>query len=190
MSSSLLFLLSLCLSLSHSILLYQDFSLVSFGHTKECFQFAILSFESCRQLFVRSKCSVMRYENKICSLHDHTAHDFQIQQQREERDKEREENEHEKSIILWKSNVSLSTHSAPFSSLSATTKYRKCMKSQVDEIENFSSLPRLGIVISVTSEWVTSHQAGVMSLTSNFECYAKAHNYSFVSVFLVSNNFP
>lgn len=48
-------------------------------------------------------------------------------------------------------------------------------------LQRWLSLPRLGIVMAVTIDWMRSNQAEVRSLADNWACYAKTHNYTFVS---------
>ena len=45
--------------------------------------------------------------------------------------------------------------------------------------DNYKDLPRLGIVMSVTTSWASTHIAGLEAVTANFRCYAALHNYSF-----------
>lgn len=205
--------------------LYQDTSHEVFhGHTSSCFEYSLLSYQSCLQLFLSSSavsCSYMKYSNQICSLHNHnhpsflmttkhsshphlsdmesnsialphhqiTAATAAAAEQEEDGD---ERNNKEGIIILTKlSNLSTSTplSSNSYQQLFAIKKYRKCLekkKNQEEIVAKFLSLPKLAIVISVTSEWVQQHEGGVKSLTSNFQCYAQVHNYSFVSLSSIS----
>jgi hypothetical protein len=165
-----------------SFFLYQETRRVHGGHSSECFAFAILSYESCKQLFLRSlTCSYLQYEKKICSLHDHRLSDFTLHDGVIQRDYGEME-----TIVLTKLNhtSSLVPPLSQVSPVSAIQRYRKCLKKRQPQLEGFDHLPRLGIVISMTLEWAQTHEAGVNSLTSNFECYALVHNYSFVRLSL------
>jgi hypothetical protein len=48
-------------------------------------------------------------------------------------------------------------------------------------LAHWLKLPRLGIIMAVTSDWVSTFQSEINSLVDNWECYARAHNYAFVS---------
>jgi hypothetical protein len=48
-------------------------------------------------------------------------------------------------------------------------------------LHHWLTLPRLGIVMAVTSDWLNTNRKEINSLVDNWECYARTHNYNFVS---------
>ena len=48
-------------------------------------------------------------------------------------------------------------------------------------LHNWLALPRLGIIMAVTSDWVKDHALEMASIVNNWKCYAITHNYAFVS---------
>ena len=97
--------------------LYQDTSDILQGHSRECFSFAILSFESCKQIFLKLNCSHLKYQNKVCSLHNKDLKDFQqlLTHVTE-------------TIILTKSKETTTAVVMPNLGISATRKYQKCIR--------------------------------------------------------------
>jgi hypothetical protein len=45
----------------------------------------------------------------------------------------------------------------------------------------WNDLPLLGLVMTVTHDWMAANQQEVDAVVSNFNCYADVHNYKFVS---------
>jgi hypothetical protein len=148
------------------------------GHTRQCFTSAVISFESCRQLLYRSNtCSSLSYKDMKCSLHDHTRLNFK---------KSTTTPGVSGPLVYTKEDVrstSLSPHEAcsQHGFKSAFVKFEQCVAGELEpEPAGPELLPRLGIVISVTKHWALTHKADIASVTSNFECYAAAHNYTFL----------
>jgi hypothetical protein len=52
---------------------------------------------------------------------------------------------------------------------------------QSPSLNDWLNLPPLGIVMAVTVDWVQHNQHELDRITDNWKCYAKTHNYSFVS---------
>jgi hypothetical protein len=151
------------------------------GHTKECFKSAMISFETCRQLLYHSgSCFALSYKDKHCALHDRTNSNFKSYIPVATQD--------ESTAIVFSKEVIVSTTSSPVACgdqgfQSALSKFMKCVDSPSDHqlsADQFRKLPKLGIVISVTSHWAQTHKAAIASITSNFECYAAAHKYVFM----------
>ena len=159
------------------------------GHSRECFASRVLSFESCRQLLFYSKtCTALSYSEKKCSLHDDTRENFK---------KYLSYPSHLAPLLYTKeslipSDLSSQSLCATKSFEPALQKFRKCvfLDNNVSTISKneIATLPLLGIIISVTSHWVHTHKAAMASITSNFECYAAAHDYVFV--FNVMDDMP
>ena len=49
-------------------------------------------------------------------------------------------------------------------------------------VSSWQELPLLGLVMSVTKDWLEANRHEVNAVTSNFHCYCRAHNYTFVSI--------
>lgn len=136
------------------------------GHNTYCQSNKPINYEACRTLFLNTpECSVMSYENKMCSFHDSFHNSFYY-------------GNISSGIVFTK--IIKKTFS-----LSPLERYRKCiaMIAKRPIMKGNYHLPKLGIIVSVTKSYILSHRAGIESVVSNLNCYANAHNYSFVRVF-------
>lgn len=135
------------------------------GYSFECFKTKPMSFGTCRLLLAGSHtCIAMSYVRSLCSLHDQMARFL---------------NKSSGGIVIIRQSVdiSFSRETVP----SPMKKFYTCSKAVQVPTESVMTvqLPRLAIVVSITSSWKGSHEAGVAAMTSNFKCYAAVHNYSF-----------
>jgi hypothetical protein len=138
---------------------------------RKCMSEIPVSFESCRFMLANSElCDVLIFRNKLCSLLDDSSSQYV------------ESDDNEKSILIRKITKEGDCEKDR-EYIPAVRQFRSCLnKSKSHTDHPPEHLPRLAIVISVTSDWADSHQAGVAAMRSNFDCYAAAHNYSFVSL--------
>lgn len=132
------------------------------GSSIPCSFQSCLSYESCHQLFTRSSCSqTLLYADKLCTVLNTSESQSQH-------------------ILLQKSQSFNRTR------FSAIQKFHQCIKGATLKPKTIylHHLPLLGIVISVTQKWADSHRSAIASIVSNFNCYAAAQNYSFVSYYI------
>ena len=131
-----------------------------------------LSFEACRLILLdNSICNLLTYQDGVCSIY----YNFSFT-----------------SSDLYKTLISTEINVGRISSdncksfdrklMTAKTRFLKCTTNLKSNFSPaiFPSTPKLGIVISMTNSWAQTHKEAVSSITANFNCYAKIHNYSFI----------
>mmetsp|Transcript_16882 Transcript_16882/g.16958 ORF Transcript_16882/g.16958 Transcript_16882/m.16958 type:complete len:547 (-) Transcript_16882:108-1748(-) len=142
------------------------------GHTESCFQDRPMSFESCRLLLRDTdQCTALTYESGLCSLHNRSHERFTLSHQLT------------KSVVYFQLNVHTDSCLEGIANVhSAVDRFQQCLLSNTTRktASPTGHLPLLAIVMSVTSSWASSHRTGLHATTSNFRCYAAAHNYTFI----------
>lgn len=141
-----------------------------------CFTNIPVSFESCRQLLSASNsCDLLSFSEKRCSLFDSSLSETKILRKQDAL------------VMRKKLAMSEECRNNDGQYIPAVKKFRQCIHSTKSSSTPTQHLPILGIVISVTEEWADQHRTGVTTLQSNFQCYASAHNYEFVSALSLAN---
>lgn len=121
-----------------------------------------------------TECAVLTYGSGVCSLHANYSRSYSLAPSVGHiADRSRFTFEKIESPTSAKK-CSIHTHL----DVTARASFKSCLTSSY--IAN-KKLPSLAIVMSVTDDWTQSHRAGFDAVTSNFDCYCKLHNYTFVS---------
>eukprot|EP01041_Mallomonas_annulata_P002838 gene2838-5585_t len=143
------------------------------GFSSSCFVNRPMSFESCRLFLAEDdNCSALTYRQGRCFLHDRRAANFLLKRTASD------------AIFYIKLSQDLDTCYEGIASASTLReKYLTCTSLHTLSISSsllWSQLPRLAIVMSVTSTWADKHKDGLAAVTSNFKCYCNIHNYTFI----------
>ena len=147
-------------------------SLMVGGHTNRCFKEKPIPFEACRSLLMSSlNCNALSYYDAMCWLHDRTKTDWVISH--------RNFDEHMSSYHLFKYIPELDNCTTKQNVLysTASSRFKKCLLKP--SIIDTSRLPLLGIVMSVTTDWLENNPIELSSVISNYKCYSNIHNYTF-----------
>jgi hypothetical protein len=144
-----------------------------------CYAQIPINYQLCLRLLERSEeCNALVYSNARCTLYDRS--------------------KKATSRTLNKT----SGHRFPAIHYQATSAPRQCLPADRKDNDMASclstpsqlgpslgewlDLPSLGIVMAVTADWVQANWYELDRITDNWRCYAKIHNYSFVSSFALS----
>lgn len=146
------------------------------GHNLECFRSKPIPFEACTLLLISRNCSALTYTvDGLCLLHDRSSLDWKVSAVESLLPNAQSLRFHK--LIRHLDNCSGATaHPTAFSNFSECVLNKK---SESSIAVNTNTLPRLGIIMSVTSDWVKAHTEEIEAVISNYNCYCRIHKYSF-----------
>lgn len=157
----------------------------SWDRESPCSHSKSISFDTCKLLLLNSsKCNALTYTHAQCTLflRNSSNHSQELTLGR------RHGTLHVIRLDHEIDNCMNNTQGVLVSAQSANRQFHMCLANESSNIYRLSptfsewlSLPRLGIVITVTSDWLSKNQYEMERVSNNFECYARTHNYSFVS---------